>query len=98
MWGTQVRVHPSVHAADEALQVAGFGHRGVDGVVGTGTAASCTEAAFASAVAAGGVITFDCGGAATIGMTARGDGDTDQFSGFDIYRLGGGGDESFGGL
>jgi hypothetical protein len=30
-------------------------------VVGTGTAASCTGAAFVSAVAAGGVITFDCG-------------------------------------
>jgi hypothetical protein len=32
-----------------------------DRVVGTGTAASCTEAAFAAAVAAGGIITFDCG-------------------------------------
>jgi hypothetical protein len=30
-------------------------------VVGTGTAGSCTEAAFASALAAGGTITFDCG-------------------------------------
>ena len=30
-------------------------------VVGTGTAASCTSAAFVSAVAKGGVITFDCG-------------------------------------
>lgn len=30
-------------------------------VVGTGTAASCTGAAFVSAVAEGGVITFDCG-------------------------------------
>src|SRR6185369_3100237 len=30
-------------------------------VIGTGTAASCTGAAFVSAVAAGGVITFNCG-------------------------------------
>jgi hypothetical protein len=40
-------------------------------VVGTGTAASCTEAAFASAVAAGGAITFDCGGPATIAITSE---------------------------
>jgi hypothetical protein len=32
-------------------------------VVGTGTAASCTESAFAAAVMAGGTITFDCGSA-----------------------------------
>lgn len=31
------------------------------GVVGTGTAASCTEAAFAGALAGGGVVSFDCG-------------------------------------
>jgi hypothetical protein len=30
-------------------------------VVGTGTPGSCTEAAFRAAVAAGGVVTFDCG-------------------------------------
>ncbi len=30
-------------------------------VVGTGTAASCTEASFAAALSAGGTITFDCG-------------------------------------
>jgi hypothetical protein len=30
-------------------------------VVGTGTAASCTDAAFRAAVAAGGVVSFDCG-------------------------------------
>jgi hypothetical protein len=30
-------------------------------VVGTGTPASCTDAAFRAAVAAGGVVTFDCG-------------------------------------
>src|SRR5690606_34308688 len=32
-----------------------------DTVVGTGTAASCTSAAFVAAVAKGGVITFNCG-------------------------------------
>jgi hypothetical protein len=32
-------------------------------VVGTGTAASCTETALASAVAAGGIVTFNCGSA-----------------------------------
>src|SRR5271165_43639 len=30
-------------------------------VVGTGTPASCTSDAFVAAVAAGGIITFDCG-------------------------------------
>jgi hypothetical protein len=39
-------------------------------VVGTG-AGTCTHAAFAAAVAKGGVITFDCGGAATIAVTAE---------------------------
>jgi hypothetical protein len=40
-------------------------------VIGTGTAASCTSAAVVSAVAAGGVITFDCGSApVTIKLTA----------------------------
>ena len=42
-----------------------------DRVVGTGTPASCTSAAVVKAVAAGGVITFDCGPApVTITMTA----------------------------
>jgi hypothetical protein len=42
-----------------------------DRVVGTGTAASCTSAAVVAAVAAGGVITFDCGPApVTIRMAA----------------------------
>ena len=34
--------------------------------VGSGTAASCTETALANALAKGGVIRFNCGGAATI--------------------------------
>jgi len=39
-------------------------------VVGTGTASSCTEALLASALTAGGVVTFDCGSApATITVT-----------------------------
>ena len=41
-------------------------------VVGTGTAASCTEAALDAAVAKGGVVTFDCGTApTTITVTAE---------------------------
>lgn len=40
------------------------------GVVGTGTPASCTEAALVSALAGGGTITFNCGGAATITITS----------------------------
>jgi hypothetical protein len=39
-------------------------------VVGAGTAASCTAAALATAVGKGGIVTFDCGGAATIAITA----------------------------
>lgn len=40
-------------------------------VIGTGTAESCTSAAFISAVTKGGVITFNCGAApATIELTA----------------------------
>ncbi len=38
-------------------------------VVGSGNAASCTEAALTAAIAKGGIITFDCGGAATIAIT-----------------------------
>jgi hypothetical protein len=40
-----------------------------DHVVGSGSSASCTEAALATAVTAGGIITFDCGGPATIAVT-----------------------------
>jgi hypothetical protein len=39
--------------------------------VGSGTAASCTETALASALAKGGVIRFNCGGAATITLTSQ---------------------------
>jgi hypothetical protein len=37
-----------------------------DAVIGTGTAASCTEAALAAAVTAGGTITFACGAAPAV--------------------------------
>ena len=39
------------------------------GVVGSGTPASCTESAFDAALSGGGVVTFNCGGAATIQLT-----------------------------
>lgn len=47
-----------------------------DAVVGTGTAVSCSEAAFDSALnsvqtTGGGIITFNCGGAATITFTGQ---------------------------
>jgi len=46
-----------------------------DAIVGTGTAGSCSEAALNAAVAtvlpAGGTITFNCGGAATIDLTTE---------------------------
>ncbi len=41
------------------------------GVVGTGNAASCTEAALDAALAGGGLVTFNCGGAATIPLTSE---------------------------
>jgi len=43
-------------------------------VVGTGTAASCTEAALVAALAKGGVVTFDCGAApVTVTVSAQQD-------------------------
>ncbi|MBI1878997.1 MAG: hypothetical protein HYR94_12395 [Chloroflexi bacterium] len=39
------------------------------GVVGDGTSASCTEAAFDAKLVGGGTITFNCGGAKTITFT-----------------------------
>jgi hypothetical protein len=41
------------------------------GVVGTGTPASCTEAAFDAVWPGGGAVTFNCGGAATIILTSQ---------------------------
>ncbi|HYN40525.1 MAG TPA: hypothetical protein VE129_02015, partial [Thermoanaerobaculia bacterium] len=40
------------------------------GVVGNGTAGSCTEASLNAALAGGGAVTFSCGGAVTIPITA----------------------------
>ncbi len=42
-----------------------------DAVVGDGTPQSCTEEALTAAVAGGGVIVFDCGGAQTITVTSE---------------------------
>lgn len=41
------------------------------GVVGDGTLASCTNAALTTAMNGGGTVTFNCGGPATITMTAK---------------------------
>ena len=40
-------------------------------VVGSGSAATCTEAALAEAIQKAGIITFDCGGPATIAVTKQ---------------------------
>jgi uncharacterized repeat protein (TIGR01451 family) len=59
------------------------------GVVGTGTPASCTEAAFSQALTGGGVVTFNCGGgpvaipitsAKTISLTTTIDGTGQQIA------------------
>lgn len=58
--------HASVPAEARAVDTSKPDH-----VIGTGTPASCTSAAVVKAVAAGGIITFNCGPApATITMTA----------------------------
>ncbi|MGH7786840.1 MAG: choice-of-anchor Q domain-containing protein [Candidatus Binatia bacterium] len=44
---------------------------GAAGVVGTGTAASCTDAALDTALEGGGPVTFDCGGPVTIVVASR---------------------------
>jgi hypothetical protein len=41
------------------------------GVVGTGTAASCTDAALDTALASGGLVTFNCGSRATIDISGK---------------------------
>src|SRR5215831_274970 len=48
-----------------AILASGIGNAGV---VGTGTPASCTQAALSTQIAAGGTVTFDCGGPATIAI------------------------------
>jgi fibronectin type 3 domain-containing protein len=47
-----------------ALPISAVKTAGNTNVVGDGTPASCTESAFAEAIAAGGVVTFNCGPAA----------------------------------
>jgi hypothetical protein len=53
-------LRPSILAAVLAMAAAGAGIADAR-VVGTGTPASCTSAAMVSAVARGGLVTFDCG-------------------------------------
>lgn len=62
-------VPPPVGVCDPPVQLVDVG--APDQVVGDGSAASCTEAALAAAVAAGGVVTFACGpDPVTITLTA----------------------------
>ncbi len=63
------------------------------GVVGAGTAASCTEAAFTAALAGGGQVTFNCGAAAlTIILTVAKDITADTvIDGNNLITLSGGG-------
>ncbi len=58
---------PSPSTCSPPLQPADTSHP--TAVVGNGAAASCTEDALATAVAAGGIVTFDCGGPTTIALT-----------------------------
>ena len=59
-------------ALAELLLAAAWSPRPVraDAVVGTGTAGSCTEETLDTALAGGGSVTFNCGGAATITVTS----------------------------
>lgn len=62
---------PKPAPAPAPLPAGGVDTSRPDRVVGTGTPASCTSAAVVAAVAAGGIVTFDCGPApVTIAMTA----------------------------
>jgi hypothetical protein len=54
------------------------------GVVGDGTAASCTNAAIAAAIADGGTVTFNCGGPVTIPISQ-----TLEFQDYDVVLDGG---------
>jgi len=54
-----------------ALLTAGARTARAGGVVGTGTPDSCTEAAFDAAAGGGGLVTFNCGGPATITFTSQ---------------------------
>ena len=58
---TAVRVRPPLPGIALPSGVAPVDTSNPDRVIGTGSPASCTSAAVVTAVAAGGVITFDCG-------------------------------------
>jgi hypothetical protein len=60
------------------------------GVVGTGTAASCTDAALDTALAGGGLVTFNCGGQATIDISTATGGTGTKFIFADTTIDGGG--------
>lgn len=64
---------PALYAANPAICPTPFtaDTRATTVTVGTGTPASCTETALAGALAKGGVIRFNCGGAATITLTSQ---------------------------
>lgn len=59
---------PPAATCDPPVKLAGVSSPA--SVVGDGTAASCTESALDAAITKGGVVTFDCGGAATITVTS----------------------------
>ena len=76
LWGVGTFVLFATHArADETcvlpIQPVDTSHPTT--VVGTGTQESCTEEALDQALSGGGVITFDCGGEATIFVTSQKD-------------------------
>lgn len=62
---------PFVALMCAALLTAGAHAARAGGVVGTGTPDSCTEAAFDAAASGGGLVTFNCGGPATITFTSQ---------------------------
>jgi hypothetical protein len=62
------------------------------GVVGTGTSASCTEAALDARLVGGGTVTFNCGGAKTITLTFyKQIADNTMINGGGLITLSGGG-------
>lgn len=62
------------------------------GVVGNGTAGSCTEAALETALSGGGLVTFNCGGPKTIVLTSQKTITADTIiNGVGVIKLSGGG-------
>ncbi|MBK8594652.1 MAG: hypothetical protein IPP07_20740 [Holophagales bacterium] len=60
--------HPGVLLSGLVAALLAAGGPAAAGVVGTGTPASCTASALGAEIAAGGTVTFSCGGAATISV------------------------------